>query len=191
MSATKFVALCVLMGVCVIMVYLLVSPESKVGRFGGVRSEGELRGEEYQDSALGFAFTYPADWTKAEEPRLGADVTFFGPRRSEFTMSLDVRSEVNPTALNVYVDRSIKKMLPDYKTNFKLLEEGPLALEATGVDAVKVAYTSREGQFDLTTVHAVYDMENRKVVVSFCLLSEHYEELKLAVEQTLKSFRRL
>jgi len=189
MSVSKMAALGVLLVVCVVLVRMVVGPGGAVSTAEDVKSAGTVKGEVYEDTGLGFALEYPQDWVKAETPQLGADVTFLGPQRNEFTMSLDVRRDASRMALDIYVGRSVRKKLPSFRSNFKLIEQTPLTVN--GVEAMKVVYTYREGQYDLTTVQVVYQLENRKIIVSFCLLSEYYDELKPAVENTLNSFRPL
>jgi predicted Zn-dependent protease len=156
----------------------------------GAGSAGVVKGQRYEDAALGYALDYPAQWVKADRPQLGADATFLGPRRADLTMGLDVRSEVSPTALDVYVDRSIKKLLPEFQTDFKVLEPEK-ALTVHGIPAIEVVYSHRQGQFDLTSVEVVYALGDRKVSLTFGLLSEYYQELKPAVEQCVQSFQRV
>ncbi len=187
MTVSKMAALGALMLACILLVWMVVGSRKPATETQGVAAA--VKGETYEDTGLGFAFEFPADWVKSDTPELGADATFLGPRRGDFTMSLDIRSDDTPTALDVYVDRSIKKVLPEYRTNFRLLEE-PTMMEGA-VSATKMAYSYREGAFDLTNVQAVYALPNRKIILSFCLLSEHYEKLKPVVENTLKSFRQL
>jgi len=187
MTISKMAALGALMVACILLVWMVVG--SRKPETEGAAAVAVVKGETYQDAGLGFAFEFPADWVKSDTPQLGADATFLGPRRSDFTMSLDIRSDPTPTALGVYVDRSIKKVLPEYRTNFRLLEEATMIEGA--VSAIRMAYTYREGAFDLTNVQAVYALPDRKIILSFCLLSEHYEELKPVVDHTLKSFRQL
>jgi predicted Zn-dependent protease len=189
MTAGKMVALVVLMGACILAVFLLVGRSPTAPTTGGVAGAGVAKGQRYEDSALGYGFEYPAQWVKADQPKLGADATFLGPRRGNFTMGLDVRSEITPTALDVYVDRSIKKVLPEFQTDFKILEEKQLTVN--GVQAVTVVYSYRQGRFNLTSVEAVYALGDRKVVLTFGLLADYYEELKPAVEQCVLSFQRL
>lgn len=188
MTGSKMAALVAFMVGCILLVYVVVGPQREAVGKAAV-STGTVKGEVYEDKGLGFAFEYPAGWVKADTPQLGAEATFFGPRRSDFTMSLEVRSEQNPTALAVYVNRSIKKVLPEYKTNFKLLEEE--TFKVNGVDAVRVVYSYRQGNFDLTNVQVVYGLGDRKVILTFCLLSDYFDVVRPAVERTIKSFRRL
>lgn len=187
MTVSKMAALGALMLACILLVWMVVGSREPATETQGVAAA--VKGQTYEDAGLGFAFEFPADWVKTDTPELGADATFLGPRRSDLTMSLDIRSDDTPTALGVYVDRSIKKVLPEYRTDFRLLEE-PTMMEGT-VSAMKMAYSYREGAFDLTNVQAVYALPNRKIILSFCLLSEHYEKLKPVVENTFKSFRQL
>ncbi len=189
MSVSKMAAVGVLLLVCILLVRMVVGPSGAAGSAQGVQSIGTVKGEVYEDSGLGFALEYPEDWVKTETPQLGADVTFLGPQRSEFTMSLDARSDPSRMVLDIYVGRSVRKKLPGLRTNFKLIEQTPLVVN--GVEAIKVVYTFREGQYDLTTVQGIYQLENRKIIVSFCLLSEYYDDMKSAVENTLNSFRPL
>lgn len=190
MTGSKMAALVVLMVASVLLVYLVVGPRrAAAGKPAAAASTATVKGQTYEDAGLGFSFEYPADWIKADTAQLGAEATFFGPRRSDFTMGLDVRSERNPTALAVYVNRSIKKVLPEYKTNFKLLEEE--TLQAAGLEAVRVVYSYRQGDFDLINVQVVYGLGDLKVILTFFLLSEYFEELRPAVEQTISSFRPL
>jgi len=183
------IALVALMGVCILIVYAVVGVGTAGGPAGDRASTPTVKGESYEDARLGFAFEYPADWVKADSPAMGADATFLGPRRSDFTMSLDVRHDESAMALAVYVDRTIRKVLPEYKTNFKLLDEEPRTVE--GVEAIKVVYSYRQGDFDLINVQVVYGLEARKIVLTFCLLSEYQDEVMKQVEQTIESFRRL
>jgi len=189
MTVSKMAAVGVLLLVCILVVRMVVGPSGAASSTQGVQSAGTVKGEVYEDAGLGFALEYPEDWVKAETPELGADVTFLGPQRSEFTMSLDVRSDPSRMALDLYVGRSVRKKLPGFRTDFKLLEQTPLVV--SDVEAIKVVYTYREGQYDLTTVQVTYQLENRKIIVSFCLLSEYYDDVKSAVENTLNSFHPL
>ena len=189
MTGGKLVALVVLMAICIVVVFLVIGRSTTGSAAAGAVSQGVVKGQHYEDAALGYAFEYPAQWVKADEPRFGADVSFLGPRRADLTMGLDVRSEVTPTSLDVYVDRSIMKVLTDLMTNFKVLENKPLTVN--GVQAIKVVYSYRQGQFDLTSVEVVYALGDRKVVLTFCLLSEYYDEFKAAVDATVQSFQRL
>jgi hypothetical protein len=190
MTGGKLVALVVLMAACVVAVYLVVGQSATGTAAAGVGGQGVVKGQHYEDAALGYGFDFPAQWVKADRPQLGAEATFHGPRRADFAMGLDVRSETSPTALDVYVDRSIKKLLPEFLTDFKLLEEKP-PLTINGVQAIEVVYSHRQGQFDMTDVEAVYALGDRKVSLTFSLLSEYYEDMKPAVEQCIQSFQRL
>ena len=189
MTASKIAALFVLMLVGILAVYLLVARTATASRFTGPAGVGEVKGELYQDSRLGFSLEYPTDWVVTEKPKLGADATFFGPVRDDFVMNLDVRSEVSPVSLNVYVDRSIKNRLPAYLSDFELLEETTETIN--GVDAVKVRYAFRQGDYKLTAVQTIYGMAERKVVLTFTFLTEQYDELKSAAERTIASFQKL
>ena len=191
MTGGKMLALVALMAACIVAVYLVVGRSTtRPPIAAGAGSAGVVKGQHYEDAGLGFSFDYPTQWVKADQPQLGADATFVGPRRGNFTMNLDVRSDATATALDVYVDRAIKKVLPQFKTNFKVLEEPPL-LTVNGVQAIEVVYSYRQGQFDITNVEVVYGLPDRKVILTFGLLSEYYDEMKPAVEQTIKSFQRL
>jgi predicted Zn-dependent protease len=189
MTGGKLVALVVLMAICIVAVFLVIGRSTTGTAAASAASQGVVKGQQYEDAALGYSFEYPALWVKADQPKFGADASFLGPRRADLTMGLDVRSESNPTALDVYVDRSIKKVLPEFTTNFKVLEEKPLTVN--GIQAIQVVYSYRQGQFDLTSVEAVYALGDRKVILTFCVLSEYYDELKAAVDASVQSFQRL
>lgn len=190
MTGGKMVALVVLMAVCIVAVYLLVGRSSTETAVAATGTQGVVKGQHYEDAGLGFSFEYPAEWVKADRPYLGADATFLGPRRADFTMALDLRSDTTPTALDVYVDRAIKKLLPEFQTDFKILEE-PKPLTVNGVQAIEIVYSFRQGQFDLTSVEVVYGLGDRKVIVTFSLLSEYYQDLKPVVDQCIQSLQRL
>ncbi|MCK4301018.1 MAG: hypothetical protein KAX80_15875, partial [Planctomycetes bacterium] len=103
MTVSKMAALGALMLVCILLVWMVVGSRKPATETQGVAAT--VKGETYQDAGLGFAFEFPTDWVKSDTPELGADATFLGPRRGDFTMSLDIRSDDTPTALGVYVDR--------------------------------------------------------------------------------------
>ena len=188
MTASKMAALVVLMLICIVAVYSLVGRKAAASRFAGASGAGVVKGRQYEDPKLGFALEYPEDWVATEKPKLGADATFFGPVRDDFVMGLSVRSEVSPVALAIYVDRSIKNRLPGYLSDFELLEETTETIN--GVDAVRVRYSFRQGDYKVTAVSAIYGMAERKVTLTFTLLTEHYDELKPAVDQTIASFKK-
>ncbi len=189
MTASKMAALVVLMVVCIVAVWQLVGRKATADRFAGSVGGGQVEGELYRDSKLGFSLEYPGEWTATEKPKLGADATFFGRRRGDFTESLDVRSEISAVELNAYVNRSIKNLLPSFLSDFELSEETREPIN--GVPAVRVRYTYSQGEYKLSTVQVVYGMKEKKVTLTFTVLSEYYDGAKAGIEHAIQSFQAL
>jgi hypothetical protein len=194
MSGAKMAAIGGLLLAALLVVTLQVGWPGSGAEADAEGAGGVTGGQTYENRSVGFAVTAPDGWTMETDAKkiLGADVAFFGPRRSDTTVQMTIRHEERPTELKAYVDRSIKRQLPELLNDFAVVEEdSDLDVAGDGVQANKVVCTYVQGSRDMTAIVVVYGVDDWKVTVSFALPSDYLEEFRLPIENSIQSFRRL
>jgi hypothetical protein len=194
MSGAKMAAIGGVLLAALMAVTLAVGFPSSGSKGPAGGGTGAATGEEYRNTTVGFAVTAPEGWTPEMDPKkiLGAAAAFFGPRRSDTTVQMSIRFEERPTELKAYVDRSVKRQLPELLTDFNIVQEdSDLTLPDETVKANEVICTYVQGSLNMTAVVVVCGLNDWKVTVAYAVPSDYYEEFRLPIENSINTFHRL